>query len=312
MSSLRSIIQKGRFYLADYLSQENMDGFVDYAFAGLSDPQTKLINAQSVWDDTVIPPPERRDDAAWDHLLNFEAVPRPKPPFEKIWLEAAVAPENGFAPQRIGALVLRVEGTENILRHFSAAPGMPEEAVEQLKTDRPATLVNALMIHDHGGSATPSGNCIYWLNQDGKFLWSFRMSALALDEQEEEKKTIRYMQMRMRQGWILHSFARMNCANARLVPVPNGHKHHRHHGEPSSVWHVIQISAGPRIRHTEPAQLPDGECHIRFHWVRGHYADYTRGRGLFGNPKLCKVFWIPEHQAGDKELGEVMSSYTVQ
>ena len=43
-------------------------------------------------------------------------------------------------------------------------------------------------------------------------------------------------------------------------------------------------------------------------WVRGHYADYRNGAGLFGNPKLRCVFWIPEHQRGNAELGDVIDA----
>jgi len=312
MSSLRSIIQKGRFYLSDLLSQENRDGLVTYMFSGLTDPRTKFINAQSVWNDTVMPPLEKRDEDAWNRLLKFDAIPRPKPPFEKIWLEAIIASQDGFAQQRIGALVLRVEGTENILKHFGDCAGMPEEAVEHIHIDRPATLVNALMFHDYEGSAAPEGNCVYWLNEQGEFLWSFRMSTLALGEEKQKEKDICYAQMRMRQGWVMHTFARLNCANVQLVPVSDGHKFHRHSDQPhASVWHVIQITAAPNIRHSVSAEAGEEERHHRFHWVRGHYADYTKGRGLFGNPKLRKVFWIPEHQSGEEELGTVVSSYQV-
>jgi len=51
---------------------------------------------------------------------------------------------------------------------------------------------------------------------------------------------------------------------------------------------------------------------LRFHNIRGHYADYRKGNGLFGNPKLKKLFWVPEHTAGDPELGTVVSSYKVK
>jgi hypothetical protein len=51
---------------------------------------------------------------------------------------------------------------------------------------------------------------------------------------------------------------------------------------------------------------------VRFHSVRGHYADYTKGTGLFGNPDLRQVFWIPEHRAGNEELGTVAASYKVE
>jgi hypothetical protein len=106
----------------------------------------------------------------------------------------------------------------------------------------------------------------------------------------------------------------MNCANVELVPVPGqGHSRcHRHDRPPSSVWHEIKVTSVPKQRRQHATVAPDGEHRdVRFHWVRGHYADYTKGVGLFGNPKLRAVFWIPEHRAGNEELGTVIPSYAV-
>jgi hypothetical protein len=50
---------------------------------------------------------------------------------------------------------------------------------------------------------------------------------------------------------------------------------------------------------------------MRRFWVRGHYADYRDGAGLFGNSKLRCVLWIPEHQRGNSELGDVIPEYSL-
>jgi hypothetical protein len=69
----------------------------------------------------------------------------------------------------------------------------------------------------------------------------------------------------------------------------------------------------PKLRKQQAAVAADGgHREVRFHWVRGHYADYSKGAGLFGNPKLRAVFWIPEHRAGNGELGTVVASYKVE
>jgi hypothetical protein len=105
----------------------------------------------------------------------------------------------------------------------------------------------------------------------------------------------------------------MNCANARLVEMPGGFRPKPgHRRAPYSVWHEIHISDAPKIRRSGVSesreQTPEN---MRFHWVRGHYADYTKGAGLFGNPKLRAVFWIPEYRAGNEELGSVVSGYRI-
>lgn len=45
----------------------------------------------------------------------------------------------------------------------------------------------------------------------------------------------------------------------------------------------------------------------RFHTVRGHPADYTEGKGLFG--KFHGIYWIPAHARGDKNEGNIAKRY---
>lgn len=54
----------------------------------------------------------------------------------------------------------------------------------------------------------------------------------------------------------------------------------------------------------------EGRRELRFHRVRGHYADYTNGSGLFGRYKVR--IWVEEHGRGEAELGTVVSNFTVQ
>ena len=89
-------------------------------------------------------------------------------------------------------------------------------------------------------------------------------------------------------------------------------RHHHRTQPPSSIWHEIQVTDAPKVRRMAPGLPADEEGHsVRFHWARGHYSDYSRGKGLFGNEKLRKLFWIPEHAAGDEELGTVATTYNV-
>jgi hypothetical protein len=77
----------------------------------------------------------------------------------------------------------------------------------------------------------------------------------------------------------MHALARMNCANVKVVPIPGqGHNRHRHHDlPPSSVWHEIKVTSVPQLRKQQTIVASDGEhSQVRFHWVRGHYADYTK------------------------------------
>jgi hypothetical protein len=91
------------------------------------------------------------------------------------------------------------------------------------------------------------------------------------------------------------------------APKPKKNSH-----PPFSVWHEIVVTSLPQLRREQKGEIaPDGEKReLRFHKVRGHYADYRKGKGLFGRLKVR--LWIVEHEAGDPELGTVKSSYLVE
>ena len=112
---------------------------------------------------------------------------------------------------------------------------------------------------------------------------------------------------------VLHSLARMNCHNTELRPInpPKKLAHAPRHLIPVSVWHEIKITSVPKFRAVSSGQQTASEQR-RAYWIRGHYADYRNGNGLFGNPKLKAVFWIPEHRRGDETLGQVIPEYQIQ
>jgi hypothetical protein len=112
----------------------------------------------------------------------------------------------------------------------------------------------------------------------------------------------------------LHAFARLNCANVSLEPTQQHplRPHKNDPKRPSIAWHEITVTAPPMTRQSGPTRTDDDPIWIRSHWVRGHYADYTRGKGLFGNPKLRKMYWFPEHKRGSPEVGAVESSYAIE
>jgi len=108
---------------------------------------------------------------------------------------------------------------------------------------------------------------------------------------------------------LANALFRMNCANVAIEAQTVPRKYSKKDKVPAIVWHDIKIKSVPKI-----VSISDGNyahTELRSHWVRGHYADYTKGNGLFGNPKLKSVFWIPEFKRGSEEVGEVKQSYTL-
>jgi hypothetical protein len=107
----------------------------------------------------------------------------------------------------------------------------------------------------------------------------------------------------------------MNCHNVTIEPVvKNGKtKQKRLNSSEFTIWHEIKVGNVPsRPSRSKVESNDDPGIERRFSWVRGHYADYTHGKGLFGNPVLRVVFWIPEYNKGDKNKGEVITSYEIE
>ena len=327
MASLKSIIQKGCFYYnwgddASLDTQANYRILLKRTIRQLDSLDTILVNAQTIWDDLIpietIYPDQPDYAATLDRILHYQVIPRPKPPYPSMWIEAFIKPASGEG-WRIGALVTRKDvrgGNLDSLLVDNDGDEFDPRITEQIREDSPTTLISISLWHEIDGSACWTGEALCWLDAAGTYQRSARIvirpGGRSAAKEEYESAVF---QMRVREGWVLHAFARMNCANARLAPISGQqrHTHRRDKPVPMSTWHTIQITSVPKIRTHVTQVEPDGEhSELRFHWVRGHYADYTKGAGLFGNPKLRSVFWIPEHRAGKEELGTVVSSYAVQ
>jgi hypothetical protein len=326
MSSLRSLIRKGRFFYdwpEDTRAKSAFGDLVRSTMTNLFEPDTILVNAQPVWDDID---PRTAGSVAenverWQRAVDVAAVPKPKPPFKNMWLEATLAPDVPNGPvQHVGALVRRTEigrgGHEAFVREY----GFPVYAdiTKQFYEDKPACIVYCSVWHEWKGYAASSGWITYWLDDAGGFQWSVRQrgqdygrDVLPSDEPGKWQYTI----LMLREGWILQTFARLNCRNVELRPIKEGklQSHAPNKVRPATVWHEIVITSVPKMRSTGQDIFSDHEkSDIRAHWIRGHYADYRKGRGLFGNPKLKALFWIPEHRQGNEALGQVIPEYTLQ
>ena len=329
MASLRSMILDNRFVsvapLLDGADQFQMmyaaDQF-EMIFANkildaLRSKETVLVDANSVSRDlTEALNQQRVTDFA------VHGIPCPKPPFHQMWLECRPE-ERPYGPaMRSGSLVNRVDvhPQESPIEAFDRF-GSPWPEIAGWKKDfpefrkiedqQPSTLVMAQFWHDDAPKRATffAGAEIYWLDQNGNFLdylsllWPPPKSAA--DISREEKCTRRVFL-----AWVLHTFARLNCHNVQLVPMKAGMPSHKHkHRAPSTVWHEIVVEQ-IQVK-TKGNTTPSGEKQeLRFHRVRGHYADYTKGAGLFGKYKVR--IWVEEHARGNPELGEVVASYTVQ
>ncbi len=319
MASLRSMILSATEFASGKLTADEVKTeryLVERNCRILSSHQTILVNTNVVMRDLN----GAFNDGNWDMFM-FANIPCPKPPFHAMWLEARDA---DGARTRAGVLVERVDvpsGADPLdaIRCFgepwsNLANGVgPVERIKWLLRSRPANLILINYWFEVSSRALVRfcGQTLYGLDHNGNFQDACHMLwPIPADDIQKKKQDFG---MNVWLSLPLHTFARLNCHNVKLVPMESqsvGSKKPRRQHVPCSIWHEIVVE-DPQVRCQQDAATPSGDKQeIRFHRVRGHYADYTKGAGLFGKYKVR--IWVEEHGRGNREMGEVVGSYTVQ
>jgi len=112
---------------------------------------------------------------------------------------------------------------------------------------------------------------------------------------------------------ILRALALLNCKNVstETTPFARGSKNKRKRRGPlaKAVYHTLVLTL-PGKAQTRIGAGTHSESERAFHMVRGHFADYRDGAGLFG--RVHGVFWVPAHARGSKDAGVVNKDYSIK
>lgn len=104
----------------------------------------------------------------------------------------------------------------------------------------------------------------------------------------------------------------MNCKNVRKVinepDAPLSRKFEKRHGRPLQRFYTLQIEAMGEILRKEGKSEETG-LRKALHICRGHFSDYSEGKGLFG--KYHGRYWVPSHIRGKRAFGTVEKDYEV-
>ena len=110
----------------------------------------------------------------------------------------------------------------------------------------------------------------------------------------------------------------LHCKNVDLIEVDPNEKlpsrvkrHWAKKGKPPlEKYHVLNINpmASPKIKPKEYKESSGTQRGLTIY--RGHFKDYTKGKGLFG--KYKGVFWIESFLKGNKEFGEIDKDYNIK
>jgi hypothetical protein len=291
MSSLYSLLRKGKILRPMLPDGIDLDGVqaIDKAFrSSASPPDCILVNVQSVYDDL-------KDDMIPRFL--WRQITAATPPFKSMWLEYQTG-SHRFAVQSY-----RLERPYGHMCSFCLWSGLEGHIVGPLEhCQLPLDQFGSIDFEHFAETGVTD-------NPEKRLV----VRELVKPVSEEAHQSIKRLHTAA-MGCGLYALMRMNCRNTELRPINEGkcRPHAPNKVVPASVWHEIVITSVPKIRSGGKDIFEKDEHEIRAHWIRGHYADYRKGNGLFGNPKLKGLFWIPEHRKGNEELGQVIPEYTIQ
>ena len=109
---------------------------------------------------------------------------------------------------------------------------------------------------------------------------------------------------------VLWSWLLLSCKNVTTIEVHPSTRRRNATEDPSRVvYRELQVSAAPGQRNQHESDLDEHGHGVAFHVRRGHFADYTKGNGLFG--KYKGRYWIGPAPIGDPQYGTVLKSYSL-
>jgi hypothetical protein len=114
-------------------------------------------------------------------------------------------------------------------------------------------------------------------------------------------------------AYVLFSLGLLSCKNVEKVEakLPRHIRRHPPQSELQTLGHSHYVLDIPGAKQFRDALESAGEAgRKRLHIVRGHFADYTNGGGLFG--KLHGRYYISPHVRGNAERGTITKDYNVR
>jgi hypothetical protein len=128
----------------------------------------------------------------------------------------------------------------------------------------------------------------------------------------EEEEKVRIAESTNELLWgVIWTLLLLSCNNISLVETKPFHRSTKRQKDPTRViYHELAVQVPPGGKRTRSESMLDEQAGTAFHVRRGHFADYTKGKGLFG--KYHGKYWIPATTVGDIDYGTVIKSYKLE
>lgn len=255
----------------------------------------------------------------WSYEKNYPFV---SPPFEEMWFEFRTPRIKEIT--RVGVKVRGVEmnNTEWASLNENLAAALVNEYGDNV-IDKCKWLLHLEPYTElHNGKMFgPYGHYVLGVAEDG---------SLAKDDNGEFIYVLNAADPRMANmlqpllvNPVLMAISFMHVKNASMIrqapaaPMTKNQRRKYKKNPPTSRYYVLKIDA---IESMSGASKGGGGGHgggggggggePSLHIVRGHFADYSKGAGLFG--KYKGRYWVSAHLRGNPEVGVTEKDYTIK
>lgn len=110
---------------------------------------------------------------------------------------------------------------------------------------------------------------------------------------------------------VLWSWLLLSCKNVTTIESQPCLRNNKRQKDPLRIVHrELHVAVPPGGNRRQSVSEGDETAGTAFHLRRGHFADYTKGKGLFG--KYHGKYWIPPMTVGDVDYGTVLKSYRLE
>jgi hypothetical protein len=291
------------WFKAEPLLQEYLDA--------LNDPELVVIDVSNVSDYMAL-----NSDRFKESIR--DVISCALPPFPVCWMECRVA-QKGFLPSalvQIGGLIKTLD-----MRGFSSAEKTEVAARIRMPEDRRYDLEKALwLVSSEFSSLTDDGalGCLqsyayFLLDENGAILRPMMADSFVDDAlfDVETRQAMSHVTLEMMSVFGMAA-AFMSCKNVAMVPKEPDPKlakaRQRRNKPPLTKYYTLEIEPMKQVLRTEGKSEEVG-LKKALHICRGHFANYSEDKPLFG--KVSGRFWIPAHVRGSGDAGEIKKDYKI-
>lgn len=252
-------------------------------------------------------------------------MPNLAPPFETFFIE-------GKCPKWINLSGKKVEPHQNSIKMGTLFVAKKISAIEKEKLFKKGLvfaidsnwLIAATLLYNTGKTIAPFGTWLFGITENGKWVRSKDskkcLSAFSphndsvkewftrTKDRDEQARTIGLLDPFLLTISFLHCKKQTKLIE-HVPPEKVQRKRARRNKPPLTKYYTLDIEPLKEILRTE-GRVHEVGLPKALHICRGHFKDYSQGKGLFG--KYKGLYWWDSHIRGNEDVGTVVKDYAVK